>query len=109
LNLDSRTPFESLGFLSVRGDSLWGSTLLGYGEGGEGSSTEKMIEFIESSPRTYPYCDTYLLPGPNSNTYIQWILDRFPEFKAKLPWNGFGKGKKLNFESAQAGVIKSKN
>ncbi len=25
---------------------------------------------------------------------VQWILDRFPESKLRLPWNSFGKGYK---------------
>ncbi len=30
---------------------------------------------IEATPWTYPWCDRYLpLPGPNSNTYVQWVL-----------------------------------
>jgi hypothetical protein len=38
-----------------------------------------LATLIEASPLTYPYRDRYRpWPGPNSNTYVQWILgDRF--------------------------------
>ena len=65
--------------------------LLGYMEGDENSTAEKITEFILNSKDTYPYRDKYFVSGPNSNTYPQWVLNAFPEFKAKLPWNAFGK------------------
>lgn len=34
-----------------------------------------LIERIKSSPQTYPWRSQYRYwPGPNSNTYVQWIL-----------------------------------
>jgi len=58
----------------------------------EGSTAEKMIKFIEKSPKIYPYKKLYkLYPGPNSNTYPQWVINHFPQSKLKLPWNAFGK------------------
>jgi len=34
-----------------------------------------MIERIESSPETYPFINKYRYwPGPNSNTFAQWIV-----------------------------------
>ena len=60
-------------------------------EGDENSLAAKMAEFIEHSPETYSHSKEYSLVGPNSNTYVQWILNMFPEFPAKLPWNAFGK------------------
>ncbi len=51
-----------------------------------------MVECIENSPHNYPYCGHYSYIGPNSNTYVQWVLDAFPESGLKLPWNAFGKG-----------------
>ncbi|MEA2701869.1 MAG: hypothetical protein QOE22_578 [Candidatus Parcubacteria bacterium] len=50
-----------------------------------------MVKSIEESSTTYPNKDTYSFTGPNSNTYIQWILDQFPEAHMNLPWNSFGK------------------
>jgi Protein of unknown function (DUF3750) len=60
-------------------------------EGDENSIARKMADFIENSPKIYPYCNKYHFVGPNSNTYVQWILNQFPELKIKLPWNCFGK------------------
>lgn len=34
-----------------------------------------LIDRITTSPQRYPWCSQYRYwPGPNSNTYIQWIL-----------------------------------
>ena len=34
-----------------------------------------MIEKVESSPQTYPFINKYRYwPGPNSNTFAQWIV-----------------------------------
>ncbi|MDM4018904.1 DUF3750 domain-containing protein [Roseiconus lacunae] len=40
---------------------------------------EAIAERLVSSPKEYPWCDRYhYVPGPNSNTYIQWCLqDRY--------------------------------
>ncbi len=76
----------------------WNPILLGQIEGEENSAAQKMCAFVENSIQTYADKDRYSLFGPNSNTYIQWILDNFPEFKGKLRWNALGndhaKGKK---------------
>ncbi|MDQ5922574.1 MAG: hypothetical protein QG644_282 [Patescibacteria group bacterium] len=69
----------------------WKSELVKYTEGEEGSSAQQMVEFIENSKNTYPYCHKYLGLGPNSNTYAKWILDKFPEFGLKLSWRYVGK------------------
>lgn len=38
---------------------------------------DKIIRIIEQSPNNYSYLEHYRYwPGPNSNTYIQWVLDR---------------------------------
>ncbi len=43
------------------------------------TAAKDLAALIEASPTTYPHRDRYLpWPGPNSNTYVQWILgDRF--------------------------------
>jgi hypothetical protein len=46
-----------------------------------------LAERIESSPRDYPWCSRYWVwPGPNSNTFVQWVL----EDTFTLSWRGFG-------------------
>ena len=68
--------------------------LIGRIEGDEDSAAHKIITFIEKATVNYPYRDTYHLLGPNSNTYIQWVLNAFPEWKIHLPRNAFGKNYK---------------
>lgn len=56
----------------------------GVGNGGSwlethwtGDLAYQLAEIIENTPETYPhkYCYRYF-PGPNSNTYVQWILNQ---------------------------------
>ena len=81
-------PFEGIEVLPFSRTFLWKARLLGKAEG---ELAERMAEYIEGSPSTYPYCDTYFLTGPNSNTFVQRILNAFPEFSGVLPGNSFGK------------------
>ena len=40
-----------------------------------GETARQLIQRIRSSPEQYPWCNKYRYwPGPNSNTYVQWIL-----------------------------------
>jgi hypothetical protein len=71
---------------------FWGNgKLLGCLEGDEGSLAHKISDTIASTPSIYPYCDSYSVTGPNSNTYVQWVLNQFPDSGLKLPCNAFGK------------------
>jgi hypothetical protein len=37
----------------------------------------RLTEVIENSPQNYQYNYDYCYwPGPNSNTYVQWVLNR---------------------------------
>ena len=70
----------------------WNATLLGSISGDEKSLAKQVVDFIEEMTLFYPYQENYsLYPGPNSNTYVAWIIKKFPELKIKLPWNAFGK------------------
>jgi len=59
----------------------------------EGASAQQVIETVEQNIAHYPYTTSYhLLPGPNSNTFTQWILNLSPLTKNfRLRWNAFGK------------------
>ena len=83
--------FQGLAMLPFMSSICWKGKLLGHTEGAEGSVAHRMSELILSSNTAYPYCEKYHLVGPNSNTYVQWIVDRFPESGLRLPWNAFGK------------------
>jgi hypothetical protein len=93
LHLNMWPPFQGIEILFPSKTFFWSSRLLGVVEG---ELAEHMVQFIEASPQTYPYCYHYSLFGPNSNTYAQWVLDRFPECGLSLPWNSFGKSYKID-------------
>ena len=65
--------------------------LYGYIEGLRDSIAHKMFDFIQKETPNYTLQNTYTLTGPNSNTYMQWVINRFPESTFKLPFNAFGK------------------
>lgn len=57
-----------------------------------GADAEAIIPRIESASACYPWADEYRLwPGPNSNSYIQWIVLAVPELDMALPWRAIGK------------------
>ncbi|MGY6530756.1 MAG: DUF3750 domain-containing protein [Cyanobacterium sp.] len=58
----------------------------------QGEKAEILIKVIEGSKESYPYCYVYrYFPGPNSNTYVAWILHK-AEIKYNLGVKGIGKG-----------------
>ena len=63
-------------------------------EGDDKSLAYKMISFIEKNAFKYKYKDTYNSLGPNSNTFIQWIIDKFLESGFELGWRAIGKNYK---------------
>jgi hypothetical protein len=77
-------------------DFFWRPRLLGSLEGQDGSTAERVIRFVEASKDKYPYLDKYFLLGPNSNTYVQWVLDKFPEFNIRLGRFFIGRNYKNN-------------
>jgi len=98
LHLNSLPPFSGIEIIPfVRGKFLWKvKKLLGYLEGGEGSAAGETFNFIARSKDRYPHRNAYALWGPNSDTYVQWVLDHSPDFHVALPWNGFGKKYKVD-------------
>jgi len=71
------------------------SKLIDFIEGGDDSVANKLALFVEEYSNSYPLKTKYLMIGPNSNTFIQWILNKFPEADMKLPLNAIGKGYKI--------------
>jgi len=89
---DSYGPFQGIEMFYYPNNIYWPLVRLeGVIEGDEGSLAQQMADFIEESDERYPFADTYVLRGPNSNTYVQWVLDQFPRSNLKLGWNSFGK------------------
>lgn len=64
-------------------------------EGNEKSLAYKMILYIEKNAFKYEHKDHYKMLGPNSNTFIQWIIDKFPKSGFKLSWRAIGKNYKV--------------
>ncbi|MEC9281294.1 MAG: DUF3750 domain-containing protein [Bdellovibrionota bacterium] len=57
-----------------------------------GEDAEKAIPKIISSVKDYPYPNTYrAYPGPNSNTFISYIIRNVDELTVELPPHAIGK------------------
>jgi len=57
-----------------------------------GTGVEQIIDDIEAGVRTYPYAHRYRVwPGPNSNTFIAWVLRHAPNLHTDLPATAIGK------------------
>ncbi len=68
------------------------SSIIGKVQGGTDSLANKMVNFIEKESSKYVNAGQFhYVLGPNCNTYVQWVLDRFPECKIKLPKSAIGK------------------
>lgn len=88
-------PFQGIEIFYFSQKYFWKGKLVKHIGGGKNSPAYRAIKLIENSKNKYPYNYRYFLTGPNSNTYIQWVLKNFPEFKVKLSWNSFGKNYKI--------------
>ena len=57
-----------------------------------GERAEAAAANIEEAAHSYPWPDEYrAFPGPNSNTFTQWIVERVPEIDLTLPLRAVGK------------------
>lgn len=93
---NNQPPFEGINMTFFPKGHFWRAKLIGSIEGNEDSIVPKIIDFIKNSEKNYPYRNKYVLTsGPNSNTYAQWVLNKFPEFNIKLSWRFFGKNFKM--------------
>ncbi len=91
LNKNLIPPFQGIEIFPFFQKYLWSGKLVSVIEGDENSLAAQMAKFIEGSHENYPHKEKYSLLGPNSNTYVQWVLDHFPQADMCLPWNAFGK------------------
>ena len=90
LFVDNQPPFEGIN-KTILVNNKWKAKLLG---SVEGDIAKNVIEYIKNTQINYPYKNKYCWNGPNSNTYVRWILDQFPEFKIKLSARFIGKNYK---------------
>ncbi len=57
-----------------------------------GEGVDQLITDIEAGVRSYPYAHRYRVwPGPNSNTFVAWVLRHAPTLRADLPATAIGK------------------
>ncbi len=68
--------------------NCWPVTIAGYCEGNAG---EKIITFLKSQAPDYPCKDNYHYLGPNSNSFIQWVLHNTSVSELILPPKALGK------------------
>jgi len=82
------SPFQGLNIFTFISKPIYNSKLIGMTEG---DLAIQVIDLIENMPTDYPYANRYNLLGPNSNTFVNYVINKFPDLKFKLPWNAFGK------------------
>ncbi len=65
-----------------------------------GTKASTLLPKVRDAARTYPYAGTYtMFPGPNSNSFTQWISLAVPELGVQLPLKAIGKNwMTLNYE-----------
>jgi len=57
-----------------------------------GEGVDELIESIRAAVEDYPWKGTYRVwPGPNSNTFVAFVLRRVPELRVDLPPTAIGK------------------
>ena len=57
-----------------------------------GQEAAAVIPQIKAAIADYPYQDTYVTwPGPNSNTFVAYVLRQVPAIRAELPPTAIGK------------------
>lgn len=57
-----------------------------------GDEATRLIPRIEQAIKAYPYPDTYeAWPGPNSNTFVAWVIRQVPGLEVNLPNTAIGK------------------
>lgn len=57
-----------------------------------GPGVDALITRIEDAVQRYPYSGTYRVwPGPNSNTFVAFVLREVPELRVDLPPTAIGK------------------
>jgi len=73
----------------------WGTTLVSSVTGTSGSAAYSLYNFIENEGLEQYTSQYSFIKGPNSNTFVQWVVDQVPECGLFLPWNAWGKGYKI--------------
>lgn len=57
-----------------------------------GPSAETLVKDVRAAIERYPFADRYtMLPGPNSNSFTEWVAQEVPQLKLDLPMKAIGK------------------
>lgn len=93
LQVNMFEPWKGMYVFGLLGGPKWKGKLVEVIEGDKNSTAARIGKFMRENLMKYPYKDVYhYVPGPNSNTFIQSLLNRFPDCEFKLPRNAPGKG-----------------
>jgi hypothetical protein len=80
LHCDFKGPGDGVGGGPSRVIAQWG-----------GGDALNVLEVLKSAEQTYPFRECYLpWPGPNSNTFVAWVLLR-AGIEFALSWKAIGK------------------
>lgn len=57
-----------------------------------GRKAQSLIPLVQNAVKSYPYANTYRAwPGPNSNTFISYIIHQVPKLGFVMPYNALGR------------------
>jgi hypothetical protein len=81
-------PFQGIAINPFFDSGFWTPEQLSYWEG---DSALRLGKILAETSSEYPLRGEYRCwPGPNSNTYIQWVLNQFSQNSINLPGNALG-------------------
>jgi hypothetical protein len=69
-----------------------------------GEAAERLIPQVEAAIRAYPYSkqgDYHIWPGPNSNSFVAYVVRSVPELGAQMPPNAVGRDYDARFLSIE--------
>ncbi len=94
-------PFQGIVSNPIFRSHYWHSSPLHYWEG---ELAIQLSQILVESSSLYPNRNKYLVwPGPNSNTYTQWILNQFSDKSWPLPKRAIGA--RFRIKSLLSGMI----
>ena len=69
-----------------------------------GAQAEALVTAVHNAVLRYPYADAYTMwPGPNSNSFTQWVAAEVPALGLALPMKAIGKNwMQQNIDDARA-------
>lgn len=97
------TVYEVIGWYAMRGqpslvvsgrpaDGRWFGNAPELLADKRGAGVDELIQRIDAAARRYPHGDDYLIwPGPNSNTFVAFVLRDAPELRVDMPPTAIGK------------------